>query len=498
MSRNTKIFLAVFTVFLIGVTVLAIIYKNSNKNISDESRIIIESGQKVPEFSNSDVNKNVATKGASLEDTYSMNSITYDYEEYKENDVNVKLVQISGLSNSEIQNNINTDIKERIKKILDSNNFKNNSDSTANVNTSIEANFSDVLSIKIVVKFSESFTKSYGLNYRLDNGERLKINDLFIFNAPKKNIITESAYRSFAMKYYTDEGMSNDFYTNIEGEVLSFLIDYDAGKITEFSFNPYTIELYREGKTVEINMVDNYQYISIYSIFISSSSLYEKKFDNLAKDIPIFMVRPKDVLYDLYEKINSTCILDVIIYSDEELSTTEKKVVDKYKKDLVKRLSVVKSEKNVYYSNYIKVSKAVEDEKDILVFEENECFAISEEGKFLEDIYNKILSAERNKDNISFTKSKIYVLDEQMLEENVGIKKYDIETGEEVVEREEPEEDDEQPATDETENVNQNTVDNTTDTNTVTENTGTEIPEENVGNEIENLPAANITTQVTF
>ena len=80
MSRNTKIFLAVFTVFLIGVTVLAIIYKNSNKNISDESRIIIESGQKVPEFSNSDVNKNVATKGASLEDTYSMNSITYDYE----------------------------------------------------------------------------------------------------------------------------------------------------------------------------------------------------------------------------------------------------------------------------------------------------------------------------------------------------------------------------------------------------------------------------------
>lgn len=500
MSRNTKIFLVIFTIFLVGVTILAIVNKNLHKDVQDESRIIIESGQKVPEFSNSDLNKNVATKGASLEDVYSINSITYDYQEYKENDVKVKLVQISGLINTEIQNNINTDIKERIKKILDSNNFKNNSDSTANVVTSVEANFSDVLSIKIVVKFSESFTKSYGLNYRLDNGERLRINDLFVFNAPKKNIITKSAYKNFAMRYYTEEGMSNDFYTNIEGEVLSFLIDYDEGKITEFSFNPFTIELYRDGKTVVIDMLDYYQYISIYSIFISNSNLYEKVFDNLAKDIPVFTVRPRNVLYDLYEKINDTCILDVIIYSDVKLSTTEKKVVDNYKKDLVKRLSVVKSEKNVYYSNYIKVTKAREDEKDILVFEENECFATSEEGKFLENIYNKILSAQRNKDNQTFEKSIIYVLEEEMLEENVGIKKYDIDTGEEVVEREEPEDDediDDEENTN-TNNTDENTVSNSINNNTVLETPGTENPEEIVENNVDNTPAANITTQVIF
>lgn len=56
MSRNTKIFLAVFTVFLVIVTALAIIYKNSNKDSNNESRIIIESGQKVPEFSSADLN----------------------------------------------------------------------------------------------------------------------------------------------------------------------------------------------------------------------------------------------------------------------------------------------------------------------------------------------------------------------------------------------------------------------------------------------------------
>ena len=182
MSRNTKIFLIVFTVVLVAITILAIVYKKSQKDVSDESRIIIESGQKVPEFANPNQNgQNTATKGATLDDTYLPNGITYKYEEYKENDVEVKLVQISGMINTDIQKDINTEIKERIKKILDSNNFKNNSDSTANVNTSIEANFSDVLSIKIVVKFSESFTKSYGLNYRLDNGERLKNKMIYLF-----------------------------------------------------------------------------------------------------------------------------------------------------------------------------------------------------------------------------------------------------------------------------------------------------------------------------
>lgn len=499
MSRNTKIFLVVFTVVLVAVTVLAIIYKKSQKEVSNESRIIIESGQKTPEFTNQNKNgQNAATKGATLDDTYSPNGISYKYEEYKENDIKVKLVQISGLTNTDIQKNINVDIKERIKKILDSNNFKKNSDSTANVTTSVEANFSDVLSIKINVKFSENFTKSYGLNYRLDNGERLKIDDLFVFNAPKKNIITESAYKTFAMKYYTDEGISNDFYTNIEGEVLAFLIDYDADKITEFSFNPFTIELYREGKTVIIDMLDYYSYISIYSIFIANNDLYEDN-DRLAKDIPIFTVRPSIALYDLYEKVNNTCILDVIIYSNEKLNEDEKEVVENYKKDLVKRLSVVKSEKNVYYSNYIQVKKGKEDGKNILIFEENECFASSEEGKFLDTIYNKIMLAERDRNNISYEKSKIYFLDEELLQENKGTKKYDIATGEEFVkieEREDDEEDNDDNST--SRNDTTNTVTNTINENTVQENPGTENPENNVENNTNNEPAANITTQVYF
>ena len=46
MSRNTKIFLIVFTIVLVAITILAIVYKKITKDVSDESRIIIESDRK--------------------------------------------------------------------------------------------------------------------------------------------------------------------------------------------------------------------------------------------------------------------------------------------------------------------------------------------------------------------------------------------------------------------------------------------------------------------
>lgn len=493
MSRNTKIFLVVFSIFLGVITVAAIFYKNSNKTIN-ESQIIIESGQKIPNLSKENINnQNMVTKGVSLNDTYAVNGLKYEYEKTEINDIEVNLLKVSGLNNDNVEETINTELKERIKKILDSNNFKNNSDESAYVTTSVESNFSDVLSIKIFVKFSESYNKCYGLNYRLDTGERLKISDLFVYNAPKKNIISEAAYKSFALNYYTEEGMSNDFYTNIEGDVLEFLIDYNNGKITEFAFTPFTIELYREGKTVVIDMIDYYQYISIYCAFVSSSGLYEFT-TGLAQKIPVFMTRP-DCMYDLYEKVNDTCVLDVIIYTDEEFTDAEKKTIANYRKDLVSRLSGVKTEKGVYYSNYIKVSKSVENGEKILIFEENECFASCEENLFEDNIYNPIMSAERNKNNIDFDRSKIYFLDENMLISSMGIKKYSVKTTEEIKEVEENPEDEEE------EDNNGDEEENQVDNSVIPSPTiipSPEDSEEGESNSANDVPAVNITTEVIF
>ena len=329
-SKNTKIFLIIFSSLLFIITIGAIYYKNKNKD-SEESHIIIESAEKIPQISSEEIKEQnfSSATGVSLDDVYSNNGLEYELVDDTTKNVKVTYIQVSGLKNEEVQESINTQIKERINKIVDSNNFKNNSDNSAYITCSVQSNFSDVLSIKVFARFKEGFNKSYGLNFRLDNGEKIKLNDLFVYNAPKKNIITKSAYRSFALEYYTNEGIMNDFYYNIEDDIISFLEEYNNGKIAEFTFTPFGIELYKDGRVVSINMLEYYKYYAIYSKYVSSNNLYMDN-ENVAKKVPVFVKRPDSVV-DLYEKINDNCILDVIIYSDEKLSSKEMVAVKNYK-----------------------------------------------------------------------------------------------------------------------------------------------------------------------
>lgn len=435
-NKNTKIFLAIFSSLLLVVTIVAIVYKNNNKE-SDESQIIIESAQKIPEISDEEIyeQNNAEVLGATLNDTYSNNGLKYKYVNDDSKDVPVTYVKVSGLKNEIVEESINSQISEKVNKIINSNNFKDNSDDNAYIDMTVESNFSDVLSIKIFAKFNENFDKCYGLNFRLDNGDKIKFNDLFVFNAPKKNIITTSAYRSLALNYYTNEGVSNEFYTNIEDDLISFVRDYNNGKVTEYSFTPLSVELYRDGKIVVIDMTQYYQYIDIYNKFVSSANLYEGN-EGVATKIPVFVNRPTSIA-DLYEKVNDYCVLDVIIYSDEEFSSKELSVIDNYKKTWIKDLNELKKEKGLYYSNYIKVTKANENGESILVFNENECYVKVDESKFVNDVYSKIILAERDINNLHDEKSKIYVLDDKLLSSATGERKYSINTGKEIEDVEE-------------------------------------------------------------
>lgn len=443
-NKNTKIFLIIFSALLLVITFILIFYKNKNKD-STESHIIVESAQKIPELSDEDIyEQNYSNStGLLLDDFYSNNGLKYEYIEDNSRKVKVSYVQISGLKNDVVQEGINNQIKERINKIVDSNNFKNNSDDSAYITSSVEANFSDVLSIKIFARFREDFNKCYGLNFRLDTGEKIKLNDLFIYNTPKRNIITQSAYRTFAMGYYTDEGIMNDFYYNIEDELVNFLKDYDAGKITEFSFSPLGIELYRDGKIVVIDMTKWYKYIAIYSKFVSSNNLYSGD-DNVATKIPVLVKRPNSIV-DLYEMVNDSCVIDVIIYSDDKFSSKELGVISNYKDRLTNELAPIKKEKGLYYSNYVKVTKSKEDDENVLVFDEYECFVHVDENDFANEVYSPIMLNERDINNIDYNESKVHLLDEELLHSATGQTIYSIRTGKEyVAEQIEDEENNEQ------------------------------------------------------
>lgn len=441
-SKNTKIFLIAFSSLLLLITICSIIYKRTHKG-TNESHIIVESAQKIPELSENDIyEQNYSNSvGTALNDVYANNGLKYEYVKDDEKKVNVSYVQITGLKDGNVEESINNQIKERINKILDSNNFKNNSDDSAYINTSVEANFSDILSVKIYAKFREDFAKCYGLNFRLDNGERIKINDLFVYDAPKRNIITQSAYRTFALSYYTDEGIRNDFYYNIEDDLINFLNDFNNGKTTEFSFSPLTLEIYKDGKIVTVDMVKWHQYIDIYTKFRQSNNLYDNK-DDVATQIPVFVKRP-DSIIDLYEKVNDSCILDVIIYGDEKFSEKQLKAIKNYKQSLLERLTDIRKEKGLYYSLYINVVTGKENNEDILIFKENECYAKVDEKDFLKDVYDKIITAERDLNNLNYEKCKIYFLDDDLLVSAVGQTKYSVKSGREFVVEEEPDEEEE-------------------------------------------------------
>ena len=431
-SKNTKIFLIVFSSLLLIITVGSIIYKRTHKG-TNESHIIVESAQKIPELSENDIyEQNYSNSvGTSLNDLYANNGLKYEYVKDDEKKINVSYVQITGLRDDNIEESINSQIKERINKILDSNNFKNNSDDSAYINTTVEANFSDVLSVKIYAKFRDDYSKCYGLNFRLDNGERIKINDLFVYDAPKKNIITQAAYRTFALSYYTDEGIRNDFYYNIEDDLINFLNDFNNGKTTEFSFSPLTLEIYRDGRTVTVDMTKWHEYIDIYTKFKQSSNLYDNK-DDVATKIPVFVKRP-DSIIDLYEKVNDSCTLDIMIYGDEVFSPKQLKAIKNYKQSLVERLADIRKEKGLYYSLYINVISGKENNEDILIFKENECYAKVDEKDYAKEVYDKIITAERDLNNLNYERSKIYLLDDDLLVSAVGQTKYSVKTGKEYI-----------------------------------------------------------------
>lgn len=431
-SKNTKIFLIIFSALLLLITIGAILYKKFNTG-SNSSQIIIESAQKIPDLNSSDVTaQNSNSKKLTLSDNYSNNGLTYRTVRDEGKDIDVEYIQISRLKDDSVQESINSQIRERINKILDSNNFKKNSDGTAYVKTSVEANFSDVLSVKIFVQFRENFYKSYGLNFRLSNGEKIKLDNLFTYDAPKKNIISTSAYRAFALNYYTNEGISNDFYTNIEDDVIRFMEMYNDGEITEFSFTPLTIDLYKDGSTVSIDMTKYYQYIAIYTDFVSNGNLYKSN-EDVATKLPVFIKRPQSLI-DLYDKVSDTCTIDVIIYGDEDFSSKEKMVIENYRKDLERRISTFKTQKGIYYANYVKVSKSKENDENILVFSEEESIAKSDENKFQDEIYSKIIMAERDINNLNYSKSKINILDKSLIEKNSNEKKYSLKTEKEIEE----------------------------------------------------------------
>ena len=117
-----------------------------------------------------------------------------------------------------------------------------------------------------------------------------------------------------------------------------------------------------------------------------------------------------------------------------DFSEKEINIIENYKNDLIERLKNIKTEKGIYYSNYINISRGKENDEDILIFTENEKYATTNEEEFYDNIYNKILLAQRDVVNENKRESAITVLHKNLIGESTVEKKYSINTMQEVKE----------------------------------------------------------------
>ena len=302
-SKKTVIFLMIFSIILIGITIFAILYTSKNWK-SQFSTVTFENTSKVTENSESSENVNQEPFSGTLTElsnTYKKNALNIkdnivtegnpvDGSDYSEK-VKITYPEISNLADSNIRTNINENIREKVFSYYSGDVLNDTNVKHLEIKARAIANFSDVLSIRIdIVKefvdgnIARDFT---GLNFRLENGEQIVFNNLFINNASIKNILRHGIYNSIAWDYLNDDitDMNNVDYSNIDEIVYQILNAYNTNENPDFCFSEKEIVVKLNNRIITLNIEDFVEQVAIYNRYVSQNQIYSS--DSMASDIPI-------------------------------------------------------------------------------------------------------------------------------------------------------------------------------------------------------------------
>lgn len=379
-NKGRIIILVVVILLCITITTLLIFLKINklNKITTDTDRENIKE--------ETDINKERPSQTEPDDLKYAINSLSDKYDEndlYIEEIVDGKItyVQISGLKNITIQNNINNEIKSLAYDVA-----AKNADGYASAK--VMASFSNVLSVRI---------DYIGLNYDLNTGEKITIDKLFVSSAPLGLIISNSAYQAYAdSKASFNEGiadMSNVDLSEFEEEVISTINQYNKNKESiNFWFSVEQLFFYGEdGWAGTIYLSDYKEYIAIFKryagkdifvdndigvndIFVFTDSInryygllsgkrnntvlaYGKINDNLFVDIGTLPLKPNIKIDDnVYKKIRNDVETKInSIYNEEKEKARSNKNVGYVLQCLLSSISY-NDENSKFVSVYIEIA----------------------------------------------------------------------------------------------------------------------------------------------
>ena len=368
MFKTTKgkvIFVVIFCIICITITLGAVIYKN----IEIDDDIAQENNE-------NESQKNV--NGIDLKGTYNQNDLTITEKRATKDKVEITYCQISGLNNNVIQNNINKDLESAAlnfykEKVTDLNEVIN-----VIVNVNNTANFANTLSFEVsyVAKKDDDGDGFYqgfkGLNYDLTTGEKITFDKLFTSNAPMEEILRKSAYYSLIRKNLTTN-LAGELevadYGDVEEQTKLFVEKYKKGKITEFEFSPKTINVFwGENDIIEIDMAKYSDYIAIYNRYLSDAgNIYEKNDVGLKNLYTLTERNASQYTYMNYQKGSNYFIdINLVNYDGKDNEFSENLKKDKIIEleaeiEKIKNL-VYKNPDNFYILNYnISISTTYDD-----------------------------------------------------------------------------------------------------------------------------------------
>ena len=313
--KKLIVFVLIFAMLAVGTT--AVFIKLTNDNIIQKDYNITkemknDNGAEIVNYkedSNS-ANNGSDEKTIDLYGTYSENDLIIEKvsQSVKGYEKQVDIPQISGLKNKNIENKINNNIKNTINSEIQ----KLAQNGILNTQYSINANFSNVLSIRFDIDYATTgYEKKYiSFNYNLIDGEELKFEDLFKKDEDLKSILRMIIYKAMLkeqrdIKFYDGEGFYDEYYDNEKGawyakycwidergntkeEIREYVIpvtEYDIEKLSnkflkssekEFVFTPSHLGIYINNKYYDIELKEIADKVVIYNKYLTEESLYER------------------------------------------------------------------------------------------------------------------------------------------------------------------------------------------------------------------------------
>ena len=258
MFKTTKakvISVTLFSLICIITTILLISYRNIEIEEIQETVNIEEKLEQTQEE---------GVQGINLKGTYNQNDLVIEEKAVTQDKIEIRYLQIEGLKNKTVQNKINKEIEQ-----LALNCYKDEvKDLNEIVNVQVSmweaANFANTISFELcyTAKIDDNDDGFYqgfkGINYDLNTGEKISINQIFTSDAPINDILRKSSYYSL-ISNRTEDNLAGDLivadYGEIEDEVLEIMYLFQKGKLTEFYFTPMNINIYyKDDQIITIDM----------------------------------------------------------------------------------------------------------------------------------------------------------------------------------------------------------------------------------------------------